>query len=294
MSTGIGSRASNHPFSLTTKVFGLAKSMTSGSMAGDAAFVIGVTSLFLLLVLCSRPRLVRSFIPGLIGLAALYFILPANMASGSYVDVRMPIVIALLTLAGLDVQFQRKTSTILLTALFVVAVAAKQIAISVLWRSFSAPVDELVQTLNTLPSGAIIMQSECQPESGGIIGIYRTRQPPMQHVAALSNFKDTRFVTETYAILGQQPIRVASPYEPYHTLQSPFAPTCDLSDYRSRLSRIEALAQDDARAGKTVPPLYFLLVRPPEPSILSGEAKLLNTGSDYALYGIAQQATPKQ
>ena len=52
------------PF-LPVKLFGLVKSVTSASVTGDMAFVIGVTLLVTLLALCARVRLVSAFVPGL-------------------------------------------------------------------------------------------------------------------------------------------------------------------------------------------------------------------------------------
>ncbi|MEO8300442.1 MAG: hypothetical protein ABI608_01540 [Rhizomicrobium sp.] len=287
MSTGSRSRISYDPHFLSTKLMGLAKSLTSGSLSGDVAFMVGAISFALLLLLCSRPRLVASFVPGLIGLVILYFVLPAKMASGSYVDVRMPIAIALLALAGLDVQFRPAKMTVALLALFGAAFLAKQTAIAALWRSFSAPANAVVRALDALPEGAIILQSECLPHSGDILNVYRARQPAMQHLSSLSNFDASRFVAELYAIAGQQPIRVSPFYLPYFRLQTTFAATCDASDYRSRVARIQGVMRAQAAAGHAVPPLFLVLFRPPPATSLQPEARLLSKSPIYALYEIA-------
>jgi len=71
MSTGSGSWISYDSNFLTAKLSGILKSLTSGSMVGDIAFVIGAVSFVLLLVFHARPRLAASFIPGLAGFNAL-------------------------------------------------------------------------------------------------------------------------------------------------------------------------------------------------------------------------------
>jgi len=112
MSTNATNEISYYPHFWTAKLLGLAKALTSASIGGDIAFVVGVISFVFLLLFFSRPRLVSSFVPGLIGLAVLYFVLPAKMATGSYVHVRIPIAIALLALARLDAQLRPAKASI--------------------------------------------------------------------------------------------------------------------------------------------------------------------------------------
>lgn len=275
------------PNFLTTKLFGIVKSVTSASMAGDVAFLAGGAVFALLLFFCTRPRLAPSFVPGLIVLALLYFVLPAQMASGSYVDIRMPIAVLLMALAGLDAPLRPAKMTALLLALLGAAFLAKQAAIATLWRSYTAPVDAITAVLEGLPAGAVVMQTECLPATGDVLSIYRARQPTMQHLASLANFDGSHFVTSFYAIAGQQPVRVSRPYLPYWREQDGFDASCEHSDYRSRAQRIQRLMQSERAAGNTVPPVFFIVLRPPAPADLQPEAKLFSKGPDYALYEIA-------
>jgi len=288
MSTASASRASYDPHFWAAKLLGLAKALTSASIGGDIAFLVGAISFVLLLLFFPRPRLAPSFVPGLIGLVVLYFVLPAKMASGSYVDIRVPIAAALLALGGLDAQVRPAKASIALLAVLVTAFFAKQAAIAVLWRSFTAPVDAIIRALDALPPGAVILQSECLPQRSAILDIYRARQPATQHLSSLSNFDDSRFVAGAYAIAGQQPIRVSRFYKPYSHLQDSFDPTCDPSDYPGRVARIRAVMQAEAAVGNAVPPIFFLLLHPPAATSLQSQARQLSTGRDYALYEIAK------
>ncbi len=288
MSTRAGNQIGFNSDFLTSKLFGIVKSLTSGSIAGDVAFLAGAAAFALLLLFYARPRLAPSFVPGLIVLALLYFILPAKMASGSYVDIRLPIAIALLALAGLDAQLRPAKMAAVLLTLLGAAFLAKQTAIAALWRSYSAPVDAIVGALDGLPAGAVVMQTECLPDGGDIFRTYRARQPAMQHLASLANFDGSRFVAALYAIPGQQPIRASRTYLPYLRVQVTFEASCDASDYRSRVLRIRTLMQAERAAGKPVPPVFFVLFRPPAAMDLRPEARLLSKGPDHALYEIAQ------
>ena len=287
MSTGDGSPLHYGPYSLSGKILGILKSLSSASMAGDAAFVAGALGLIVLLLFCARTRLVSSFVPGIIGLAALYFILPQNLASGSYVDVRMPIAVALMLFAGLDLRLSSGRKTTILLTLVAIAFTAKQVAIAAQWRSQSAESDQLIQQMTSLPAPSIIMQSECQSDSSGIQSIYDRRQPSLQHIAAVSAFRDTRFVADLYAIHGQQPIRVAPAYSAYAKLQHGFEETCDPRELRNRLDRIETLMGSMRDTGQPVPPVFFLLIRPPSSATLAPQARLIASGPKHALYEVA-------
>ena len=293
MPTGAGSSAHYEPHFVSTKLLGLAKSVTSGSIVGDAAFAVGSATFILFLVLCSRPRLVRSFIPGLIVLSALYFILPAKLASGSYVDSRMPIAVLLLSLAGLDVHVRWTNATRVLVAFFVCALTVKQAAVAFLWQSFDKPVDRMVRVFNALPSGAVILQAECEPDARNILGVYRERQPSMSRVSTLAAFEDTRFVAVNHATRGQQPIRVAPAYEPYFQLQGSFEErTCSPVEYRNQLAQIQTLVWNQMAAGHAVPPIFYFLIRPPVAASLATEAALIARDAEYELYAVRLQRRP--
>ncbi len=286
MPTGDRSPLRYDPYYFSAKLSGILKSLSSASMAGDAAFVAGALCLILLLLLCARTRLVSSFLPGIVGLTALYFILPPNLASGSYVDVRMPIAVALMLFAGLDVQLMQGKRTAIIVTLVAAAFVSKQVAIAAQWHSQSLESDKLIREIVSLPVPAIVMQSECQSESGGIQSIYDRRSPSLQHIAAMAAFQDTRFVADLYAIHGQQPIGAVPAYSAYYALQHEFDPTCDALELRNRLSRIEALMDSEIKAGRPVPPLFFLSIRPLSRATLTRRAKLISSGPKYALYRV--------
>lgn len=286
MPTGGAGRIRWDPHIVQSKLFGIGKSVTSGSMAGDAAFLVGLLALVLLIAACSRVRLTLSFVPGLIALVILYLILPFGLASGYYVDTRMPIAIALLLLAGIDVRIRRSRPASALAGLIVAALMVKQGALAASWRAFEPLIDEAVAALDALPAGSIILQSECQPESGDIPAVYRERQPPMTHLAAFASFDGTRFAAGTWAIAGQQPVAVKPAYRPYYDLQLSFGPsTCTDAGYRAELQGVRDLAGSRDASGNP-PPLYFLLIRPPKHQMLAADARMIAEGRDFDLYTV--------
>ena len=287
MSTSSAGHAKFESHLLATKLFGLAKSVTSGSMVGDVAFLVGALFFVLLVVLCARPRLAPSFWPGLVGLALLYLALPDKLASGSYVDKRMPIAIALMLAAGLEVRVRRSVTATALIGVVGLALVVKQGALAVLWRSFDPLIDRLTAELEHLPSGAIVMQAECEPEASDVLSIYRERQPSMTHLAARAAFDDSRFIAATWAIAGQHTVGVGQAYRPFYDLQDSFgSSTCTDAGYRTELQRIENLAWAQKSTGGPSAPIYFLLIRPPKAESLSAGARLMASDPHFELYGV--------
>lgn len=284
MPTGRAGRLRWDPHIIQFKLFGIVKSVTSGSVTGDVAFLVGCLLLVLLIAACSRVRLALSFVPGLIALVILYLVLPFELASGFYVDTRMPIAIALLLLAGLDVRIRSSRAASALVGLIVIALVVKQGALTASWRSFDPLIDRAAAALDALPAGSVILQAECQSDPADVLAVYRERQPSMTHVAAIATFDGTRFAASTWAIAGQQPVAVKPLYRPYYDLQVSFgASTCTDAGYRSELRRARDLAGSPDASGNP-PPLYFLLIRPPKGRTLADDARMIAKGRDFELY----------
>ena len=176
------------PF-FVSKAFGIVKSLSSASITGDTACFIGALLFFALLATYSRIEVARPMLPGLTGLAALYFALPSELVSGRYVDSRMPIAIAFLGLASLDLRLCRSTVASILVCLIAGTLVVKQVAIAVLWRSLDPMIDSFVAALARLPAGSIVMQVNCWPQARNhVLSNYRARQPPMLLLAGLASF----------------------------------------------------------------------------------------------------------
>jgi hypothetical protein len=270
------------------KLFGIVEPLTSGCLTADIALAVGLMA-FILLAASSRAKLAPGFAPGLAALFALYLALPFELGSAANLDKRMPIAIALIALAGLDIHIRRGVVAFVLAGLIVAALIVKQGALAFLWRSFDPVIDAAVAAIEAMPAGSVVMQSECHPEVSGILSTYRKWQPPMTHVAALASFDDTRFVASTWAIPGQQPITIKAPYRGYNRLQTAFkSSTCDVDEYRAQLASIRTLAETEGAAATPAPPLYFFIIRPPAPKMLLPDASLVAAGRDFELYALSR------
>jgi hypothetical protein len=248
----------DYPFVLS-KLIGIAKSLTSASMAGDVACIVGLIGVVAVCIV-GRARMQVALLPGVVGLCLLYVLLPDVLGPTAYVDKRLPFVGALLGLATLDLRIRSRSLFAATVAILVVSIAAKQASIAVMWRSF----DGHHATFEAMLS-------------------YRGRQPPLTHLAALASLDDTRFVASNFAIPGQQPIAVREEYVGYYELQKSIQFTCVNDDHAAReLSRRIRQVAEEARLSA---PVYLLLLR--HGTVEPVDAALLAKGSNYALYRLA-------
>jgi hypothetical protein len=263
------------PGFLVGKLTGIAKSISSGSLTGDIALLLGMASSAATLFF-ARVKFAPALIPGLVLLAILYLLLPSELGHGSYVDKRMPIAIGMFLIAGLDAKIRWSAVPIALAGLIVLALAAKQGALTVLWHRVDPVIDSAVIALNALPPSAIIFRAECRPAED-MLGVYRAHQPAMTHLPALATLDGTRFDAGTWAIAGQQPIAVRPAYQAAYDLQTGIAwSVCGDKPLRHTAAKIRGLA--DAH------PHFLFVIRPTRPRGL--DAVLVASGEGYELYRV--------
>ncbi len=270
------------PSFLGVKAAGLAEAFGSGSLWADGALIVGLLALLAIAVSRAKLTLSRPAAAGLVALLLLYIVLPFELGSASNVDKRMPIAVAFLALGFIDVRARVDVWTRRFIGVAAVAFTVKQLVLALLWLNLDPVIDTAVAALRTLPPGAVIMQAECHPRVRSIGESLIKWHPPLSHTAALATLDDRRFAASNWAIPGQQPIAVQPAYLPYYDLQSKFNDSiCDGSIYRYELARIRAVAPTSS-----VPPglVYLLLIRPPEPGMLTEDAELVTRGPNFELY----------
>ena len=145
----VGQIAYGEPY-IVDKLSGLAEALTSGSMIADIALVAGILT-FILAATRSQVRLCSAFAPGLAALFLLYLVLPFQFGASANIDKRVPIALAFLALAGLDISARRDARPLLLASLVVCAMIVKQGALAILWRSFDPGIDAIAASVKSLP-----------------------------------------------------------------------------------------------------------------------------------------------
>jgi hypothetical protein len=288
MSTaGEGRPGYDRPF-WQNKFFNAAKTLTSGSMAADAAFLLGALAVTLLLVFCCRLRVSGPLVPGVIMLSLLYFVVPSHVSGGSYVDTRIPIVIAMLLLATLDAEMRPRLARLGAGLVVVAAVGfcGKQIALTTSWWQADTTIASIETMLARVPHGAILLQAECNPDATDVRRIYASRQPPLRHVAAGADGASEYFAAIAFAIKGQQPIRTRAAYMPYRHLQDTIpSSVCTQAELALVIERTRAVMSQERKLNMT-PPIYLLLLEPLQPNALAGILMPINGIPRFEIYRV--------
>ncbi len=269
-----------------SKIFSAIDTVTSGSVAGDAAFLVGAAAVGLLLVL-GRVRVHRPLAPGLVLLVLLYFAIPGHVSGGSYVDTRLPVVIVLLALASCRVEMRWARAGAALLAVAGAAFVVKQVALTVLWSAEGRALSEIAAVFERLPRGAVVFQSECYPDPYDVPAVYVSRQPPVQHVAGMAAFGGDRFAAVSWTLKGQQPIQTAAAYRPFKDYQDGLSnKTCSQAEYRGVLEGARRVTAHQVATGGITPPLFLLLLRPHAPGLLAEDAELVGRTDHVELYAV--------
>ena len=273
-----------------SKLEGLLPSLSAGNLVADGATLVGLVVLAALLGSVvqggGRVRLARPLLPGLGMLGLLYFVLPPNVGTGSFVDQRIPAVALLLAVAALQVRVAVPSRPVLaLAAGLCAACLVKQVALAGSWRAASVPLGAVAAMVHRLPDGAVILQGECPSRMPGLTGAYADREPPLSHAIAVAGLDGRRFVPVTWTIRGQQAIRVVPEYARYKALQDRFnRPVCTVAQVEAMLSAGRALLAEQARSGGLVAPLFLNLVRLPPSGPLSAAA--VDGTADMTVYAV--------
>jgi hypothetical protein len=269
------------------KIFDAVKTVSSGSEAGDVAFVVGALAVAVLLLGCGRTRLARPFIPGLVVLGVLFFAVPPHVSGGSYVDSRIPVVIALLALASIDFRVRRPRLALAMLVVAGGAYLAKQVAIAALWYNEGRSLSRLAADFSKLPEGAVLLQAECSPNSADIGAVYASRQPPLTHVAAMAAFTDRRFVAATWTLKGQQSVYTRPAWLQWQSFQDHIGlEVCTAPQYHAALQGVRGVVASETGAGRAVPPVYLLLLRPKTEGALRDAAPLVAETPELEIYAV--------
>ncbi len=190
----------------------------------DFAFLIALWAV-LRVVIGMRAGLVHAGLlyaaPALAGLAV---VLPAALANTAYIDIRFPVMAALLAASGLR-PASRLAPTASAAALTLL-VLARTGWIGAVWDARQADMRSLARALAAVPPGAAILPAEhcCAPGPVGRRLLVTT--PTTLHDPALAVPWRQAFVPTLFAAPGKQPLRVLPPWD---TLAVPEGRTAPVS-----------------------------------------------------------------
>jgi hypothetical protein len=201
--------------------WGYDPTLDAASLAGLVA--LGAYALFRGLIRFDVP----SFLP-ILGLVAIYLVVPDGWFNTSYLPDRLPMVIFLISVAATDVVSDRvweRTGLLLIVAVLAVT---RGMAVERAWRSANEIYQPLIAALPTLPEGSRIYSADAERTFRGM------RRLPIAQLGCYATIYRHAFCPETkanptdYWIVPQPPYDTA-PHEP-HSYQTEGSTGAPLSD----------------------------------------------------------------
>lgn len=203
--------------SLQSKIAGLLSPFTIydrvlGPLSGAAVF------LFLRLY-PKRWRFHPGAIVALLVLLPAYFAAPHMMHGGSFVDVRLPLMMALLLFAGAQPEFPPRAAWLLAAAVAAVLLV-RSANVGLTWYAHRAELADFRRVTRDIKPGDKVLTAvvagdhtlayfDREPASRHVPNLYRTDM----HLAALLLIEKHAFWPALFADPHQQPLRVRPPYD---------------------------------------------------------------------------------
>ena len=235
-----------------------------------------------------RRRLVAAWFMALpIALLGVTFLLmPNNLFGGQYADARLPIAIALVCLATIDIRAVPPRAFAVCAAFAMALLLLRGAVIAGQWRASAPVIAEYRDAFARLPPDATLYVASAEPFpklAYDSPAEYARWNPPLKHVVSLASIGTDVFVPATFADRTQQPISVLPDDRPMKKLQgdNPFlTPTAE--------SLAEVVAQVRAARKAGVPSGDFLLLLRPKAmtGVLPAGLTQFALGGSFALFRI--------
>jgi hypothetical protein len=176
----------------------------------DAVATILVAIAALALAWAIRHRVMRFHPMGWFLLAtgvAVYFALPRIFFSTYMADQRLPIGLALVLVACLDLELRHRLVRRGFVAVLFVLVAMRVAEVQLSWNSLSRPVESFHKTVSYIERGATVLVAYADPTSGDDVRDYG-----LVHAACLAMIERSAMVTTAFTVSGKQILRVRDEY----------------------------------------------------------------------------------
>ena len=146
---------------------------------------------------------------GLVTLAT--WLMPASIVTGAYVEIRLPVALILLAIAGTDFIVQDVRKIAALALIFCSLFAVRMSAITVHWQAANRQYAEFFGAIERLPPGSRIF-SAIVKRGYGLVDFRIPTAIPVENLVCWAVISKSALVSIIFAAPNQQPLRLAQPY----------------------------------------------------------------------------------
>jgi len=261
------------------------RTLQSGLPGLDLLTLGPVAVLGLGLLALRRLLLAPAMLAPLLLLGVTFLLMPDSLFGSLYGDARLPVAIALVAVASFDLARLAPRHVALGTALLVLLLAGRNVAIARSWQATAPILASHMEAFDRLPPGSRLWAATAGPypklawRDAEELSMWH---PPLKHVASLASVGRDVFVPSTWADPFKQPIALPPEHLPAKQVQgdNPFR-TGRAEDLEQALRMIRRIRQD-------TDPSDFLLLSYPARLLgaLPGGLAKVAEGPDFLLLRI--------
>jgi hypothetical protein len=139
--------------------------------------------------------------------AAVYLALPRVMFETDMVDQRLPISLAFILIACLDLDFRQTAVRRVFATGVVLLLAVRAGEVEWNWSQFSRPIQSFRQSVQLLNRGARVLVAYGDPSRGG-----QLRDYGLMHADCIAIIERSALVTTAFTVVGKQVLHARAPY----------------------------------------------------------------------------------
>jgi hypothetical protein len=139
--------------------------------------------------------------------AVVYFAMPRVLFSTYMADQRLPIGLAFMIIACLDLELRHRIVRRGFAAMLLVLVATRVTEVQVSWNKLSRPVESVYKTLHEIERGATVLVAYADPTGGDDVQDYG-----LVHAACLAMIERSALVTTAFTVPGKQIMHMREEY----------------------------------------------------------------------------------
>lgn len=267
------------PWFIKTKLWSAVSLISFGNLWLDLTHVATWTFVLGAITLLARPRFDPSLWLFLAAGVSLFLVAPRAALTGWFLDVRIPMFLALSAVAFVDLKPRNAPAFNRFTVVLTTAVLVRTVAVAVAWYSSQPPLKEVVEALWTLPRGSVVFTASVDPVPEIDRFWHRNWMPPMKHVVSYAGLERDVFVPGTWAHPAQQPISVRSEFWRAYVEQDNNPPVVGDAEQLSQVAARFAGAIASGRA-------YLLLLGDQTPALGLADAHEVARGQRFLLFAL--------
>ena len=222
------------------KPFAFARTFLSADLAVDVVTCIVIGALCAFLIYRRSIRLSSRMCLPLAALMVLFLVMPLDLFSAQFVDIRIPIVLVFFTIASMRVENRA------VVAILLVLLAFRSVMIAADWKRYDAVYAQYMAAFSKMSDGGALFTATAQPPPSSIREWIAHWQPPTSHIASLAVLEKEVFVPGTWAHPSQQPITVSPRFQAMYSFQDHdplrFESVADLERITRRIAALNAEA----------------------------------------------------